>query len=1156
MKKTVSQVLIPVLPIPERQTGSVETLLHTPEFKTFTALHYPTLLPVLEFLEDVIAIRSKAYTAVQKNHKELIDKAKRQLSKSAQGAVIDALREVRTGSLDSLYVLLRDMLRPAVLAFHESRQSSDIPTERGIFPAELPVNAASIPEILPSEILISPRKGPDTATSSNQLMKGFWCGTKVSVSKLKSLSHRDVEALASLRHPSIVQILGVTSLRGRQFLVTERVDATLDQLLATTSLSFKKRVRIALEIAQGMAYMHSGNKHTCVHGSLSLSNVMTTTSSEVKVFNMMAPVSLPWDSNDERPPPLMHVAPEILKNADPSPASDVYAFGTCILFAMFGMSLTSKMENRVADLIAQCVRFHPEQRPTFPFIVAYLERLLKKLDAQMQSRSHMWELRHNKDVLASSNLPSDDTLVDQAYEIINRAINLVNMTPTPSSTLEDSFDMPCDGPDLDYATKSASVSKKSSTHLLPMGAKRALSECTLSNKVKKKGGDKVKENLDAGGHIHAAAVGGGGPAEVSPPESVSPHQHLLRQLSEHVRTTTHTSDGLCTGCHGKLAALNLPFLKTVLTWATQDRNGIFLPRDLMGEGDIINSPTRCDLGLGRRARRFSDPQSPQHVDSGAAINRPPQLPRNNSYNEAPASLPTEFIEGVTRVKNWLLTSFSRLTPGDNLRTPAHTPRSTHRLSITSDDPIVQHVMEHVMSHLKVVPGLKSFPSSRGPELNIKKTFTNTTSISDHLFASRHMRSSGIAPSVVASSAVARSLSLESLEKVGQHSPVNTIGDILKTFGNWDFDVFLLNHFTQGFPLSAALSHVISHFGLMTKLSLNMEKFARFCFELETMYKSNPYHNSIHAADIVQTLHYFLCKSNARDNYSDVEVLGLYIAAAAHDVDHDGLNNSFHVRTMSPKALAFNDVSPLENHHIVTLFRLLLAPATSFCEGLSRESLASMRAIIVASILGTDMSLHFEIIQKFKSSLGQQRHSGGARNPDRLLIAKLLLHVADISNPSKPGTLALRWTYRLMDEYGKIGDQERNLNMAISPLCDRFNRSISASQIGFIEFIVLPSLKSLAEVMPTAMDLPLSTLEVNLKYWRQMLEEEQREKERLEASRGAGRHSTDTETDTEKGREEEEQRRPVGESDKLHLSAAVLSRAKEARTNEEQRLMSI
>ena len=41
---------------------------------------------------------------------------------------------------------------------------------------------------------------------------------------------------------------------------------------------------------------------------------------------------------------------------------------------------------------------------------------------------------------------------------------------------------------------------------------------------------------------------------------------------------------------------------------------------------------------------------------------------------------------------------------------------------------------------------------------------------------------------------------------------------------------------------------------------------------------------------------------------------LLVSTLVHDVDHNGLNNNFHINSQSPLAVLYNDISVLENHH--------------------------------------------------------------------------------------------------------------------------------------------------------------------------------------------------------------------------------------------------
>jgi calcium/calmodulin-dependent 3',5'-cyclic nucleotide phosphodiesterase len=63
-------------------------------------------------------------------------------------------------------------------------------------------------------------------------------------------------------------------------------------------------------------------------------------------------------------------------------------------------------------------------------------------------------------------------------------------------------------------------------------------------------------------------------------------------------------------------------------------------------------------------------------------------------------------------------------------------------------------------------------------------------------------------------------------------------------------------------------------------------------------------------------------------------------------------------------------------------------------------------------------------------------------------------------------VTIRWTMQLLEEFFRQGDKERDLGLPFSPLCDRKNTLVAESQIGFIEFIVEPSMQVCSDMLET------------------------------------------------------------------------------------------
>jgi 3'5'-cyclic nucleotide phosphodiesterase len=62
------------------------------------------------------------------------------------------------------------------------------------------------------------------------------------------------------------------------------------------------------------------------------------------------------------------------------------------------------------------------------------------------------------------------------------------------------------------------------------------------------------------------------------------------------------------------------------------------------------------------------------------------------------------------------------------------------------------------------------------------------------------------------------------------------------------------------------------------------------------------------------------------------------------------------------------------------------------------------------------------------------------------VLKSLVHCSDLSNPTKPLDLYRNWTDRIMEEFFRQGDLERDQGLDISPMCDRHTATVEKSQV--------------------------------------------------------------------------------------------------------------
>ncbi|XP_069814561.1 dual specificity calcium/calmodulin-dependent 3',5'-cyclic nucleotide phosphodiesterase 1C isoform X2 [Dendropsophus ebraccatus] len=284
--------------------------------------------------------------------------------------------------------------------------------------------------------------------------------------------------------------------------------------------------------------------------------------------------------------------------------------------------------------------------------------------------------------------------------------------------------------------------------------------------------------------------------------------------------------------------------------------------------------------------------------------------------------------------------------------------------------------------------------------------------------------------------------------------------VLKNVDKWSFDVFALNDASGDHALKFIFYELLTRYDLINRFKIPISALVSFVEALEVGYTKhkNPYHNLIHAADVTQTVHYFLFKSGLAHWLTELEIFAMIFAAAVHDYEHTGTTNNFHIQTRSDSAILYNDRSVLENHHVSAAYRLLQDDEEmNILYNLSKDDWREFRALVIEMVLATDMSCHFQQIKAMKNALQQPE---GIDKPKAL---SLLLHTADISHPAKNWDLHHRWTMSLLEEFFRQGDKEAELGLPFSPLCDRNSTMVAQSQIGFIDFIVEPTFTVLTDM---------------------------------------------------------------------------------------------
>ncbi|KAH0508418.1 cAMP-specific 3',5'-cyclic phosphodiesterase 4C [Microtus ochrogaster] len=311
---------------------------------------------------------------------------------------------------------------------------------------------------------------------------------------------------------------------------------------------------------------------------------------------------------------------------------------------------------------------------------------------------------------------------------------------------------------------------------------------------------------------------------------------------------------------------------------------------------------------------------------------------------------------------------------------------------------------------------------------------------------------------------------------------------LEDTNKWGLDVFKVAELSGNRPLTAVMFSVFQERDLLKTFQIPADTLLTFLLTLEAHYHADvAYHNSVHAADVAQSVHVLLGTPALEAVFTDLEVLAAIFACAIHDVDHPGVSNQFLINTNSELALMYNDMSVLENHHLAVGFKLLQAENCDIFRNLSAKQRLSLRRMVIDMVLATDMSKHMSLLAELKTMVEMKKVTSLGvllldNYSDRIQVLQSLVHCADLSNPTKPLPLYRQWTDRIMAEFFQQGDRERELGLDISPMCDKHTASVEKSQVGFIDYIAHPLWETWADLVhPDAQEL-LDTLEDNRQWY--------------------------------------------------------------------------
>ncbi|WCJ30361.1 Protein kinase superfamily protein [Euphorbia peplus] len=206
---------------------------------------------------------------------------------------------------------------------------------------------------------------------------------QVAVKKLNCASddaHREfeneVDLLCKIHNPNIISLLGYSVHQEMGFIIYELMqNGCLEDILhgpsKGSSLTWHMRLKIALDIARGLEYLHEFCKPPVIHRDLKSSNILLDSNFNAKLSDFgLAVADNSYNRNKLKLSGTVgYVAPEYMLDGELTEKSDVYAFGVVLLELLLGRRPVEKLAAAHCQSIVTWAMPQLTNRSSLPNIV-------------------------------------------------------------------------------------------------------------------------------------------------------------------------------------------------------------------------------------------------------------------------------------------------------------------------------------------------------------------------------------------------------------------------------------------------------------------------------------------------------------------------------------------------------------------------------------------------------------------------------------------------------------------------------------------------------------------------------------------------------------------------------------------------------------------
>ncbi|KAL3833546.1 hypothetical protein ACJIZ3_008282 [Penstemon smallii] len=214
---------------------------------------------------------------------------------------------------------------------------------------------------------------------------------------------KEIDMMRRLRHPNVLLFMGAVCSEEKLAMVTEYLPrGSLFRVLHKNnqSLDIRRRIRMAIDVARGMNYLHHRNP-PIVHRDLKSSNLLVDKSWNVKVgdFGLSKWKNATFLTAKSGRGTPQWMAPEVLRNELSTEKSDVFSFGVILWelmtesipwndlnplqvagvvgFMNRRLELPKNMDPQISSIISDCWQSNANDRPSFEDVIQRMNDLVQ-----------------------------------------------------------------------------------------------------------------------------------------------------------------------------------------------------------------------------------------------------------------------------------------------------------------------------------------------------------------------------------------------------------------------------------------------------------------------------------------------------------------------------------------------------------------------------------------------------------------------------------------------------------------------------------------------------------------------------------------------------------------------------------------------------------